>query len=629
MATAPLQHLHASRITWLFTSTPLLLIVLLLITSAVYWPGLSGAFLFDDFPNIVTNAKVHAETLDLQALQRAAGGYEPGSIGRPLATITFAVDWYLGKDNPWGYKLTSLIVHLINALLVFLLMRSLTRLPRSQAANSQLLCFAVALLWAIHPLQISTVLYVVQRMESLSLMFVLIGLLAYVRGRVQQCNGQRGWHWLLTSSVLAGIGLLSKETAVLFPIYALAIELTLLRFDAVEQRTRQFLKIAYASLIGLGTAFFFMWLLPHYAAADAYNGRDFTLYERLLSQLRILPMYLGQILIPLPGTMPFYYDAFSKSTGWLSPATTLAGGLLLAAMFLCAWKLRTRLPLFSLGILWFFGAHLLTSNVITLELAFEHRNYFALLGILIALTDLVRRIPMRDGPALKHIAVAAIIVAVGFMAGIRAATWGEPLLLATEMTRESPASGRASNDLASLYIALSGGDTTHPFYNMGKQEFERGAALPNSSPLPEQGLILMAATTGQPVDDEWWSNLIRKVKTRPISPQEKLAVTGLLNQRYEGVVLDDNRLAEAYKALLARGPQPSFMYAQFGDYALTYLHDEALADEMFVTAINRDPTNVEYAHRILSTLVSDGHQRQAKLVYARAKALGLIKSAQH
>jgi hypothetical protein len=172
---------------------------------------------------------------------------------------------------------------------------------------------------------------------------------------------------------------------------------------------------------------------------------------------------------------------------------------------------------------------------------------------------------------------------------------------------------------------MSGSNPGSPFFDFGRREFERGSMLASSSPLPEQGLILMAATTGLPVKDEWWARLIHKVNTQPITPQAGMAVTGLLAQRYKGVVLDDQRLSQACQALLARRKQPAQIYAQVGDYALNYLHDEVLADRMFVSAIERNPKDKDYAERILKSLVLDGHQRQAKLVLERGKAMGLFK----
>lgn len=604
---------------------PLTTVLLLAVTALVYWPGLSGSFIFDDYPNIVTNSGVHAQTLDSASLRKAAMAYEAGSIGRPLATLSFAVDYSIGGKNPWVFKLTSLLVHLINVLLVFWLTRRLLALTGDATKWSPIAAGAIALVWAIHPLQVSSVLYVVQRMETLSLTFVLLGLIAYLRGRVLQRDGRQGWGWLAGSGLLAGVGLLSKETAALFPAYALALELTLLRFEAASTKDARALKVAYAVGILAGLAIFAFKILPQYMAPGAFAFRDFTLYERLLTQLRVLPMYLGQMLLPLPSTLHFYYDAYPKSTGWLQPGTTALGGLLLLALLAMACRLRHRAPLFALGIFWFFAAHLITSNVLNLELAFEHRNYFALLGVLLCVADLVRRIPMRDGPALKYVAVGAIVLAFGALAVMRSAIWGNELLLATDLVARNPLSQRASSDLATLYVGMSDSNPDSPFYWLGQKEFERGSRLPNASPLPEHGLILMAATTQQPVKAEWWDRMLRKLKTQPVGPQEVVAVEGLMQQRYAGVEMDDARLSEVYATLLSRGSVPAAMYARYGDYALNYLRDEALAERMFVAAIEREPTDAAYARKILGILASEGHSRQAAAVFERASALGLLE----
>src|SRR5690606_17823722 len=137
-----------------------------------------------------------------------------------------------------------------------------------------------------------------------------------------------------------------------------------------------------------------------------------------------------------------------------------------------------------------------------------------------------------------------------------------------------------SNDLAEQYMAMADGSANSPFYTMAIHEFERGSRLPNSSPLPEQGLILLAASADQPSHDVWWDSLIAKLHTRPLGPQEQGTVAGLIKHRYEGLELNDRRLAEAYIALADRTTLPDYVYAQFGDHAITYLHDDALANHM-------------------------------------------------
>lgn len=597
-------------------------VLLLLITSLVYWPGLSGDFLFDDFPNIVTNPLVHMQSLDVASLRRAALAYQPGEIGRPLATLSIALNWYLGEKDAWGYKLVGLGMHLLNIWLIFLLARRLLTLA-GNAPWSRWAPFAIALFWAIHPLQVSSVLYIVQRMEILSLTFVLLGLLAYLRGRTQQIEGRRGWSWLLAAIVLSSLGLLSKETAILFPAYFLALELTVLGFAAASTSTAQGLRWTYAvGAIG-AVLLFALVVFPHYAMPEYFSGRNFTWDERLLTQLRVLPMYLGQILLPLPSTMTFYYDNLVVSQGWLSQPTTLLGGLLLAALLASAIWLRRRMPLYALGILWFFASHMLTSNVIPLELVFEHRNYFALFGIALAFAELFHHLPVAD-TRLKPLVAAATLIGLAGLACIRSATWGDPFTLALDLAQRNPQSARASSDLATLYVSMSDSSPDSPFFGLAAAEFERGSRLPSASGLPEQGLILMHAIVGQPVKDEWWISLIHKVETRPISPQDAMAITGLLQQRYQGIELDDRRLSEALQALLDRGSQPPSAYARAGDYALAYLHDEALANRMFVAAIEKSQNDAEYAQRIITVLTSDGHERQAKLAREKAIELGLI-----
>lgn len=598
-------------------------LALIAIVALVYSPGLSGRFLFDDYPNIVSNPQVQATTLTWDAIARAAKGYEHGAFGRPLATVSFALNYIVGGNDPFGFKVTGLAVHLLNTFLVYLLLRALLS-PSSQASGSNRAPLVISLIWAIHPLLVSSVLYVVQRMETLSLTFVLAALLAYLQGRRAQLSGARGWPWLLACVPLVLLGLMSKETALLFPAYTLALEFTLLGFGAHSPRTAKTWRWSYALAATAGLLLFAFVIAPPYLDPSIYEFRGFSLTERLMTQLRVLVLYLGQMLLPLPSWLTFYYDDLLVSKGFLHPASTLLCGLLLAVLATVGYKVRNRAPVFSLGIMWFFAAHLLTSNVFPLEMAFEHRNYFALLGILLAISDVVRRIPMRDGPALKYIAVGAIVIGFGLLTVLRSATWGNSLGLAMDLVNKNPMSARASNDLAEQYMVMADGNKNSPFFSMAVTEFERGSRLPGSSPLPEQGLILLAGSVGEPAQEIWWQRLIEKLHTRPLGPQEQGAIAGLVKHRYEGIEIDDRHLAEAYAILAERSELPPFVYAQFGDHALRYLHDDALADRMFAAAIDSKKVDSKYAVQLLGALLTDGHVRQAEVVEARARALGLM-----
>lgn len=531
---------------------------------AAYWPGLSGHFLFDDFPNIVQNPAVHATAVDWASLERAASAYQPGPLSRPLATMSFAVDHAFHGLDARGWKRSNLAIHLLNAALVFSLLLALLRLAGREGLGALAPAATLAALWAVHPLQASTVLYVVQRMEMLAATSVLLALLAYVAGRRRQIDGRRGgWAFIAGSAALAATGLLSKESAVIFPLLALALEATLLRFRSADAREAKALRWAYGAGTALAALVFFAVVLPHYADPAQYAYRDFTMGERLLSQLTILPMYLQQSLLPHPGSMLFNYDHLGAPTGLFTPPTVALGGLLLVGLFAAALALRERLPLASLGVLWFFGAHFLTSNVVPLELAYEHRNYLALLGVLLAVYGAVAHV-MRPR-ALQVLALAAVLL-VAFLGFMRSLAWGSALSLAVENATNNPLSARAANDLGVELAELSGFDPESPFFARAVAEFERGMALPKASPLPEQALIVMHAGRGLPVQSAWWDSLDEKVRTRTLGPQERMAVSGLLDRAREGMAIDPRRLEQSWRLLDGRDPSPAHQRAQFADW---------------------------------------------------------------
>lgn len=582
-----------------------------------YLPGLSGGFLFDDFPNIVTNPRIHVDQLSLESLAAAARAYEPGPYGRPLATIGFAMDHYLGGGDPFAFKLHGLLVHLLNSLLVFALARRLllaasgeSRIEHGLGGNAAAVTLALA--WAIHPLQVSSVLYVVQRMETLASCFMLLAVLAYVAGRMRQIEGRRGgWHLLTLSVCSTGIGLLAKESAIITPLLTLTIEICLFRFRAAAPVTRRMLKTLWmiCAVVGLGGL---AALTLHYTADGAYSVREYGPWERLLTQPRVLVLYLSQILLPLPSAMPFYYDNFAHSTGLLTPWTTATSVLLLTALAGLALWLQPRLPLAALGIFWFFAAHALTSGVIPLEHVYEHRNYLALFGILLAiLAAAPRLLPRFSSDGLQRLVAGAVLTGLFVITLIRTLTWGSPLVLATDMVANNPTSPRASNDLATLYFSLADGDPASREWELAQAEFRRGAALPGSSPLAEHGLILMNASAGLAAEAEWWDSLVHKLRNRAISPQETMAVTGLLSQRQRGFPLDDQRLSQAYRVLVERSELAAHAYCNIGDHALTQIGDVAFGTRMFATCIREAGFEPLFVERTVAILRRDGHTEVA------------------
>jgi hypothetical protein len=171
---------------------------------------------------------------------------------------------------------------------------------------------------------------------------------------------------------------------------------------------------------------------------------------------------------------------------------------------------------------------------------------------------------------------------------------------------------------------LGGDDANSPFYSLAQKEFERGSRLPGASPLPEQGLLILSAAAGVPAEPAWWDRFQQKIEQRPIGPQERMAVVGLLRQREKGLPIDDRRLAQAYTVLLERHPAPAHIHAQFGDHAISHLGDAALAESLFLKATDLSADDPEYIANMVATLQGEGHEALAQAVVDRARQHGIV-----
>lgn len=386
------------------------LIALIALAASVYLPGISGPWLFDDYSNLVNNGFLRIQDLDLDSLYKASYSLNSGPLQRPVSMLSFALNHYFSGsfDHTLPFKLTNVIIHALNGILVFWLVRLMlarqAALDRSGRGTwkygirrETAMALAVALLWIVHPIQVSSVLYVVQRMAELATFFMLLSLICYFLARARFAH--RRDHrlspvLLLTASVVFWIlGMYSKENAAILPVLVLLLDYI---FFAREAPWRYWSKLTprlktvvafFAAVLGLAAFYFvFQYALPGYA------NRPFTMSERLLTEARILFFYLYLILVPQLDQFTLYHDDVVLSTSLISPWTTLPAVLGHAALILFALVLlpRRKHPILALGIMWFYVGHAIESSVIPLELMHEHRNYFPSLGVFLVVVELVR-----------------------------------------------------------------------------------------------------------------------------------------------------------------------------------------------------------------------------------------------
>lgn len=597
--------------------------IVLALTAATYAPGLTGGYLFDDYPNIVDNPRLHIGDANLTTLRDAAFATDTSLLKRPLASLSFALNYLATGLDPLPMKVVNLGIHLANVVLVYLILLRLWRLAGGEGSQARTAAIFVAAGWALAPINLTAVLYVVQRMESLSHLFVLGGLLAYLEGREHQLTGRGGWGFVLAG--LAGgtvLGLSSKESAALLPLYATAMEWAVLRFRAVNTKDhRRLCQLHGAIIIGFGVGC--VLLLPRYLTPSMWADRAFTLPQRLLTELRVLWTYVDWTLRPRLDRLGFYYDDYAISIGWLHPWTTALAAAAWVSVVTVAIAIRERLPLAALGIAWFLLAHTLTATVFPLELVFEHRNYFASMGLLLVPASVFALLAQRDD--LRRVAAIAAVAWVawfGFTTSLRASEWGHPLRLAQNLAAKQPQSARTQYELGRTYLVLSNYDPASPFTELATRTLERASALPDASPLADQALLMQSQHLGRADDQRWWAALQEKLHRRKPGPQEIAAVYSLGRCVLDGSChFAPEHMVESYLAGLSHDPPSLELMASYANFALNALGDSDLALQLVRECVQRSPRNAQYRRNLIVVLARTGRSDEAKREFAALESI--------
>lgn len=572
--------------------------------------GLGGAFVLDDFVNLVGNSALRVTWGDsFRAWLAAAWSSPAGGLDRPLTMLTFALDNALWGMDAGAWKRSSLMLHALNALLTFILVRELLRSVNILGRPAQAFAGLVALAWAVHPLQVSTVLYVVQRMEVLGHTFTLLTLLCYVRARQRMIRGEKGWLWLISAALIALLGLFAKETVIMAPALALAAELTLFRFRAMNHRDQlaiRCLSLAGVIVLGMAVAYLF-W---KYANPAAFQYRDFTWQERLLTEMRVLATYLRWIVVPIPTEYLFYYDFIPISTGLWSPSSTFFSLVLHIALLGSTVLLRKSLPLYAFGIAWFYLGQLITAGPVPLEIAFEHRNYGPMLGVLLAI-GAVGLALVRSRADLRNVALLlalAFIALCAFGSSLRSWEWGDPIRFITNTATRAPQSARAQHNYGTTMILLTRFDGSDPMFHIGRNSILAATRLPGARPQAQAMLIEASARAGLPVAEEWWSALHDYLARHGVDHHAADSVLSLVTCRLgEDCPIDERRLQGLLADALSHGGEknPDLLLA-YADFAFRQMDDWDLAERLHRAAVAEATRSPHFRVSLATFLVRIG-----------------------
>ena len=601
-----------------------------LLALGVYWPGLHGAFFFDDGPSILFASGVKLDTLSTEALSQAWLSGSAGPTGRPVSQLSFALNYYFTGFDPFAFKATNLAIHLVCGAVVFNLTRQLLAQAQQQTLlptqrHALVASGAVAALWLLHPIQLLPVLHVVQRMTSLSTLFLLAAFSAHIGGRERP--GRPGAALLLCAwGLLWPLSVLSKETGLLFPVFVFAWELILRRTKAgrLDRFARNFI-VAELAVFVLGAVYLALPSVPWLRLG--YDIRSFTLVERLLTEGRVLWFYLSLIVAPQLASFGLYHDDIVVSTSLLSPGTTLSSVLGIVSLAWFGWWSRNRMPLVAFGIAWFLIGHSMESTVLPLEIAHEHRNHLPLFGVLVAALGMLMRAEEYGGVPRKT-ALALTLVALiyfPFVTALRAHQFGDEVRRTQVEVQHHPASARAQYEAGSVLSSLSEATiSTSLVYSTARSSFVLASQIDPNMKVGLLGIVDLDCKAGLPMARAELDELSRRLRETPFSPGDRNVLYGLKETAIAGSICytrsDVDRLF--LDAISNPGVSPgvrSILHSWHADYLWLRERDLLAAHKALQQSLSLNPSNLSNRLKWAQLILLFGEKEQARQLLAALK----------
>ncbi len=428
--------------------TAAVVIALTLLVFLAYANTFNAPFVYDDTNNILENPHIRMTSLTPDIITSMFKCLNPR---RPLANLTFAINYYFHGYDVRGYHVVNLTIHIITTLLLFLIARRTFCLCKVKNTSAP---FLVAALWSVNPVHTQAVTYIVQRMTSLAAMFYMLSLFFYIRGRMMDAMAgkNRARRCILYAlCLLSGLfGLVSKEITVTLPVLIFFYEWYFFQNLDTAWLKRQLRWIAIiipalliAAVIYLVNSSFLDIMRDRYE-----NALGFTPAQRLLTEPRVIVYYLSLLFFPHPARLNLIYD-FPLSYGLAYPPTTFLALTALSLMVFSIVCLAGKNRLFSFAIVWFLSNLALESSPVGLALIFEHRTYLPSVFIAVALVHLLYRHIKSEWIVTGLLAL--FIITCSFWTRQRNALWSDDVGLFQDCVRKTVRSPIAHNNLGASF----------------------------------------------------------------------------------------------------------------------------------------------------------------------------------
>ncbi len=576
-------------------------IVIVLLGLIAYFNSFDGVFVFDDLNHILRNERIHEV-------------WPPGQLlaaRRPVLDLSLAVNYAIGKTDPWGYHLVNVVIHLLAGLTLYgIVRRTVGRWggEHRHAPAAPWLALVVAAIWTVHPLQTQSVTYIVQRSESMMGMFFLLALYCVIRG-VDSRNATR---WFAAAVAACALGVGSKAVAVTAPVVILLFDGVFLApsfTHAVRQRGRLHLTLfSAAGLVFVLTGVAKGVLASSGSSTVGFGTADVTSLGYALSQPGVIVHYLSLAFWPANLLLDHKWPVV-ETAGQVIPQALIIGMLLL-------WTVIGLVRRSWLGLVgaWFFVILAPTSSIVPIkDLAFEHRMYlplaaviaFVVIGLYAVHAHLrgIRRLPT---PIPRAIPIALALLATGsltFATIHRNRAYHSEIAMWQDVVAKKPDNYRA-------FYNLGGAHEMARDMNAALQAYRESVRIePEWSWSRSKFGIALAATGAK---TEAIEQLREAIRLRPSYGIARFNLGRVLDETG-----DAQGAAAAYRELLRIEPDNADAAYNLGN-VLSKLkrHDEAA--EAFQTAGRLAPNDASAFYNLANTLRRLKRYEQAETAYRNA-----------
>jgi len=396
-----------------------------------YGPALNGPFLFDDT----------REPYYLPNFSNELPAWITGV--RPLLMFTYWINYQLSKD-PIGFHVLNVILHVLNGILLFFIVRKLLDLAHPRTSNGLLLAGFAAAVFLLHPIQTESVSYVAGRSECLSVLFFFAAFAVFLYRHTAEAS------WTVAIAVLAlcGAAVASKEHTLVLPGLLLLTDYFWnpgFSLSGIRRNWRIYVPLAAGGLIGLA----FIARLLASAPSAGFHIKDLTWYQYFFTECRAFFVYLRLFVFPAGQNLDYGYP-ISRSILDRGAVFGLAAILLLAG---AAIYFRRKYPLASYGFLVYLLLMAPTSSFVPIKDALaERRMYLPMIGLLLAVTAGLERLSRFNLDRRKlAAAMGAVVVILAILTWNRNQVWASDIALWEDTARKAPDNARAHFQLAHAY----------------------------------------------------------------------------------------------------------------------------------------------------------------------------------